>query len=208
MIRRPPRSTLFPSTTLSRSGAASQLRCHGAGIFQQLDQSADGKLQHVPALHGNFQRPVQQPVLSRRSGQERLSARSEEHTSELQSPCNLVCRLLLEKKNSPNVLEMAATETITSIILIKLIRVSLGTVRHPRRFKIVVLAIRITLKQMLRDFIGIRVNRAKKIGMVNITSSVNSRERSGINTILHFFFLNDTAPPKISPLPLHDAFPI
>src|SRR5207248_5323408 len=39
--------------------------------------------------------------------------------------------------------------------------------------------------QMLRDFIGIRVNRAKKSGMVNITSSVNSRERSGINTILH-----------------------
>src|SRR5437879_1297302 len=38
----------------------------------------------------------------------------------------------------------------------------------------------ITLKQMLRDFIGIRVNRAKKSGMVNITSSVNSRERSGI----------------------------
>src|SRR5262249_60743077 len=62
---------------------------------------------------------------------------------------------------------------------------SLGTVRHPRRFKIVVIDIQITLKQMLRDFIGIRVNRAKKSGMVNITSSVNSRERSGINTILH-----------------------
>src|SRR6476619_400414 len=70
---------------------------------------------------------------------------------------------------------MAATETIRSIILIKLIRVSLGTVRHPRRFKIVVIDIQITMKQMLREFIGIRVN---------ITSSVNSRERSGINTIL------------------------
>src|SRR5687767_8830140 len=45
------------------------------------------------------------------------------------------------------------TNTITSIILIKLIRVSLGTVRHPRRFKIVVIDIQITLKQMLRDFI-------------------------------------------------------
>src|SRR5207244_8967008 len=55
----------------------------------------------------------------------------------------------------------------------------------PRRFKIVVIDIQITLKQMLRDFIGIRVNRAKKSGMVNITSSVNSRERSGINTIIH-----------------------
>src|SRR2546430_1208800 len=95
----------------------------------------------------------------------RRASRSEEHTSELQSQSNLVCRLLLEKK--------------------KLIRVSVGTVRHPRRFKVVVIHIQITLKQILRDFIGIRVNRAKKSGMVNITSSVNSRERSGINTILH-----------------------
>src|SRR5438128_918141 len=72
---------------------------------------------------------------------------------------------LRRKRSSPNVFEMAATETITSIILITLIRVSLGTVRHPRRFKIVVIDIQITLKQMLRDFIGIRVNRAKKSGM-------------------------------------------
>src|SRR5262245_63286545 len=56
-------------------------------------------------------------------------------------------------------------------------RGSLGTVRHPRRFKIVVIDIQITLKQMLRDFIGIRVNRAKKSGMVNMTSSVRSEER-------------------------------
>src|SRR5207247_1987550 len=73
------------------------------------------------------------------------------------------------------VFEMAATETITSIILIKLIRVSLGTVRHPRRFKIVVIDIQITLKQMLRDFIGIRVNRAKKSGMVNRSEERFSR---------------------------------
>src|SRR5699024_10648797 len=50
---------------------------------------------------------------------------------------------------------------------------------------IVVIDIQITLKQMLRDVIGIRTNRAKKSGMVNITSSVNSRERSGSNTIIH-----------------------
>src|SRR5688500_4344411 len=92
---------------------------------------------------------------------------------------------LRRKRSSLNVFEMAATETITSIILIKLIRVSLGRVRHPRGYKIVVIDIRITLNQMLRDFIGIRVNRAKISGMVNITSSVNSRERSGINTVLH-----------------------
>src|SRR2546427_13009536 len=92
---------------------------------------------------------------------------------------------LRRKRSSPNVFEMAATETITSIILIKLIRGSLGTVRHPRRFKIVVIDIQITVKQMLRDFIGIRVHRAKKSGMVNITSSVNSREKSGINSSHH-----------------------
>src|SRR5205823_1845545 len=69
---------------------------------------------------------------------------------------------LRRKRSSPNVFEMAATETITSIILIKLIRVSLGTVRHPRRFKIVVIDIQITLKQMLRDFIGIDTNKIPK----------------------------------------------
>src|SRR5689334_23642972 len=62
----------------------------------------------------------------------------------------------LKKKN-----EMAETETITSIILIKLIRISLVTVRHPRRFDIVGIDIHITLKHMLMAFIGIRVNRAK-----------------------------------------------
>src|SRR5438477_11234163 len=68
---------------------------------------------------------------------------------------------LRRKRSSPNVFEMAATETITSIILIKLIRLSHGTVRRPRRFKIDVIDIQMTLKQMLRDFIGSRVNRAK-----------------------------------------------
>src|SRR5260370_34455825 len=92
---------------------------------------------------------------------------------------------LMRKRSSPNVVEMAKTETITSIILIKLIRVRLSTVSHPLRFKIVVIDIQITLKQMLRDFIGIRVNGAKKSGMVNIVRSVNSRARSGINIIQH-----------------------
>src|SRR4051812_17972345 len=75
---------------------------------------------------------------------------------------------LRRKRSSPNAFEMAATETITSIILIKLIRVSLGTVRHPRRFKIVVIDIPITLQQMLPEFLGVRVNRPKKSGTVNI----------------------------------------
>src|SRR5690242_21043451 len=86
-----------------------------------------------------------------------------------------------------------------------LFRSSLGTVRHPRRFKIVVIDIQITLKQMLRDFIGIRVNRAKKSSIVNITSSVNSRERSGINTtgyIDHAAFLG-TINPDTNKIPKH-----
>src|SRR5437870_1791052 len=69
---------------------------------------------------------------------------------------------LRRKRSSPNVLEMAATETITSIILIKLSRDSLGTVKHPRRYKIVVIYIQISLKQVQRDFIGVRANRAKE----------------------------------------------
>src|SRR6476619_8008068 len=61
---------------------------------------------------------------------------------------------LRRKRSSPNVSEMAATETITSIILSKRIRVSLGTVRQPQRYNPVVIAIQITLKQMLTASIG------------------------------------------------------
>src|SRR5256885_7871236 len=71
MIRRPPRSTLFPYTTLFRSISERQSSRHRAdcdgGRFAHLRQRGENE-------------------------------RSEEHTSELQSPCNLVCRLLLEKK--------------------------------------------------------------------------------------------------------------
>src|SRR5262245_66237060 len=65
---------------------------------------------------------------------------------------------LRRKRSSPNVFEMAATETIKRIILIKLIRVRLGTVRHQRRFKLVFVDIKLTLKTMLRDLYSIRVN--------------------------------------------------
>src|SRR5260370_37512158 len=69
---------------------------------------------------------------------------------------------LRRKRSSTNVFEMAVTEARTSIIGIKLIRVSLGTVREPWRFKIVVIDIQKSVKQKLRAFIGIRVNRAMK----------------------------------------------
>src|SRR5256885_12375030 len=78
MIRRPPRSTLFPYTTLFRSSRLENvLRFLAAAVDDRRTQT------RVPAhIH-------------------EMSMRSEEHTSELQSPCNLVCRLLLEKKK-PN----------------------------------------------------------------------------------------------------------
>src|SRR5256885_6392432 len=77
MIRRPPRSTLFPYTTLFRSDSQlqkSRPRVLGKRLLER--------------SHHRCWLPVQL-----------LLSRSEEHTSELQSPCNLVCRLLLEKKN-------------------------------------------------------------------------------------------------------------
>src|SRR5438128_11673424 len=61
--------------------------------------------------------------------------------------------ILRRKRRSPNVFEMEETETITSIILIKLIRVSLGRVRNQRGFKLVFLVIKLTLKQMFRNLL-------------------------------------------------------
>src|SRR2546423_14301372 len=77
---------------------------------------------------------------------------------------------LKRKRSNPNVFEMAATETITSIILIKLIRVSLGTVKQPRRFKIVGIEIQITLQEMLLGFIEIRNYRGMLRVLLNTPS--------------------------------------
>src|SRR5256885_12952203 len=76
MIRRPPRSTLFPYTTLFRSGTL---------FLKGKPSPPTARVPPRPAAAA--------PRKPRRDG-----LRSEEHTSELQSPCNLVCRLLLEKK--------------------------------------------------------------------------------------------------------------
>src|SRR2546426_6109027 len=86
MIRRPPRSTLFPYTTLFRSRRL-------VGIGGGADDNRGGR------AVGRTGRPhVPSQIRLQRSQQPLLHERSEEHTSELQSPCNLVCRLLLEKK--------------------------------------------------------------------------------------------------------------
>src|SRR5258708_12119829 len=81
MIRRPPRSTLFPYTTLFRS---SQLFLVRLGL--RLDRELDDWLREIDGFE--------------QDGMIVVADRSEEHTSELQSPDHLVCRLLLEKKNN------------------------------------------------------------------------------------------------------------
>src|SRR5256885_13123041 len=97
MIRRPPRSTLFPYTTLFRSGQQ-QINLGGV-LFPDLERFVPGRgFQDVITVvlqHPSYQTPQRSLVFHDQNG---LVARSEEHTSELQSPCNLVCRLLLEKK--------------------------------------------------------------------------------------------------------------
>src|SRR5687767_15628128 len=85
MIRRPPRSTLFPYTTLFRSGK-------GPLLLAEVVCRARRPESCPAADH------VRQPV--RRLAQRQASGRSEEHTSELQSLAYLVCRLLLEKKKN------------------------------------------------------------------------------------------------------------
>src|SRR2546426_4139613 len=94
MIRRPPRSTLFPYTTLFRSprffvgsGKADELRA-----VAEVNQADIILIDHAlsPSQERNLETHIGRRVLDR----------SEEHTSELQSPCNLVCRLLLEKKKN------------------------------------------------------------------------------------------------------------
>src|SRR2546430_12872682 len=98
MIRRPPRSTLFPYTTLFRSSARMVAplvhRCHAAQ-------------KPVGASSSSAQRNDSDPAPKDAANQS-LSQRSEEHTSELQSQSNLVCRLLLEKKTSTTLLTLVS----------------------------------------------------------------------------------------------------
>src|SRR5256885_11636092 len=100
MIRRPPRSTLFPYTTLFRSLRESGELEIRNGIAEQ---SVSPRIQEGHHQTGNADNAR---GLSR-------EGRSEEHTSELQSPCNLVCRLLLEKKKKKR--DMTTDHSLTDI---------------------------------------------------------------------------------------------
>src|SRR5260370_24657067 len=98
MIRRPPRSTLFPYTTLFRSPAANySIDCSESAVSRDLRARGilrDREHVAVDAVAGH------------------VAVRSEEHTSELQSHLNLVCRLLLEKKKSEKFAPVIATSQI------------------------------------------------------------------------------------------------
>src|SRR2546427_2743275 len=98
MIRRPPRSTLFPYTTLFRS--------HQCG-------DSDRRGGHLPSRRSYRGRrdPGGLPAAHAAPGREKL-VRSEEHTSELQSQSNLVCRLLLEKKKTKHIMTNQLPEDI------------------------------------------------------------------------------------------------
>src|SRR3712207_6941255 len=98
MIRRPPRSTLFPYTTLFRSSIADIQRCfefrvglEGAAAALAAERWEDDDLGEIRSAYEALETCI-------RTGQLGVEARSEEHTSELQSRQYLVCRLLLEKK--------------------------------------------------------------------------------------------------------------
>src|SRR5256885_6933374 len=95
MIRRPPRSTLFPYTTLFRSNSSANAR----SVILWPDTFTN-------YFHPEIGRAALEVLEEAGS-----NSRSEEHTSELQSPCNLVCRLLLEKKTYTSTTERSTSTT-------------------------------------------------------------------------------------------------
>src|SRR5258708_15594981 len=90
MIRRPPRPTLFPYTTLSRSRGSGHNKLGG---YTEIPDEYQEVMDRLARKHKAAAKAVPTPIIRR----------SEEHTSELQSPDHLVCRLLLEKKKKKDV---------------------------------------------------------------------------------------------------------
>src|SRR5256885_3076208 len=152
MIRRPPRSTLFPYTTLFRSdvGVLSQRRL-------ALARHAQPDLCGHDAVHGGHHPLHGDHVCVAGHDHHAEDDRSEEHTSELQSPCNLVCRLLLEKKKKiiphmsnntlfatagrieSHIAYLAKTHSVSSVILSDLslfLLTVLDAVRYIRRWTV------------------------------------------------------------------------
>src|SRR5256885_12141344 len=106
MIRRPPRSTLFPYTTLFRSAVLYAVVL-AFGIWRRQAKRRERLLQQLPGFLDNMVRLISMGNSPHAAFQ--MALRSEEHTSELQSPCNLVCRLLLEKKKNDTISLLSRT---------------------------------------------------------------------------------------------------
>src|SRR5256885_5264115 len=102
MIRRPPRSTLFPYTTLFRSRSVLHSFCQGSRNHLFLAVARIGGISNFPSEFEVTEAEMQPGAVFNRS---------EEHTSELQSPCNLVCRLLLEKKKKTTLTHIHVNQT-------------------------------------------------------------------------------------------------
>src|SRR5256885_3185062 len=102
MIRRPPRSTLFPYTTLFRSRGYDCYWMTLETVLADLGYSGHRVAQLATGLQMHLQFYAPRAIIL--CVRIQMGSRSEEHTSELQSPCNLVCRLLLEKKNNYRVI--------------------------------------------------------------------------------------------------------
>src|SRR5256885_10137989 len=99
MIRRPPRSTLFPYTTLFRSSVGGFSLFLGVPLFGFTGLTLIARQRgSLPMLRRTMPVITFGVLAAIATATAAVSSRSEEHTSELQSPCNLVCRLLLEKK--------------------------------------------------------------------------------------------------------------
>src|SRR5256885_12301039 len=99
MIRRPPRSTLFPYTTLFRSSSSRELPASSRVLRPATCPSYPEKPCGLPEAEERLPWGLH-PSSRHQLAASTTARRSEEHTSELQSPCNLVCRLLLEKKKT------------------------------------------------------------------------------------------------------------
>src|SRR5260370_5429728 len=113
MIRRPPRSTLFPYTTLFRSRISADQAERGSESPRYLFRRSVPR--HAkPICRHRF--PAQRPAIRRHPGELRGGRRSEEHTSELQSHLNLVCRLLLEKKKNCTGPKLCRTDNASCIV--------------------------------------------------------------------------------------------
>src|SRR5256885_9936804 len=97
MIRRPPRSTLFPYTTLFRSHFVLQISATPGTSLPEMLRLGERIAQEL----------LKNP---------HIKTRSEEHTSELQSPCNLVCRLLLEKKKKTRSDTTTSTDSVIVLL--------------------------------------------------------------------------------------------